>query len=151
MARRTRLILIVIILFVLILYIAIFLLTNLYGPRINDKYANEQMNVLEALLVSDNMNILESSNFVGKLEDDGQFVVWVGVVIKSSLSYNDLNLILQTMKLPETAKVTPYDLELVNKLHFSGVQKEYWGANTQNLYLVGVERKPPTFIDSRNR
>lgn len=151
MTKKIRLILIISILMLLIFCLLTFLITNLYGPRTNDAFAKKLINILETIQMPDGIDRLETSGFVGKLKDDGQFIIWVGIAIKTDKTPQELETVLKAIPAFEKAEILPYELDLANKLHFSGIQKELVGTEVKDIYIVGVTTKPRTIFDKRNK
>lgn len=145
MVKKTRLILITGILILLVLC-AFIIFNNVYGPHANDAFAKEKINILESVDMPDDIKKIETTDFIGKRESGGQFLVWIWIAIKTDLTIQELEVNIKTIPEFEKAEIFSYELNLANKLGFTGIQK----TDVQGVYLVGVAFKPLTIFDKRN-
>ena len=148
--KKVRLLLFVGILILLIVCSAIYLVSNFFGPKANDAFAKEKIDVLESVSMPDGIRIVDTTTFIGKRKNDEQFIVWVGIAIKTSLAKQELELSIKTLPEFEKAEIFPYELVLANELNFTGIQKEVMGTDSKDVYLVGITLKPKTIFDKRN-
>ena len=151
MTKKSRIILVTVILILLIIYSAFLLVNNIYGPEANDKVANEKRNMIKSIVMPAEIIIRETTDFIGKWENDEQFIIWVGTVIETDLSKQELELAIKALPEFEKAEIFPYELALANKLRFTGIQKEVWGTDAEGIYIIVIEVEPKTTFDKRNK
>jgi len=148
--RKKRLLLIAGSLIILTIYLVIFLVNNLYGPQANDDFAKEKIRMLESLTLPDKIKMIGTTDFIGKQESDGQFIIRVGIAVKSHLTIQELESSIKTLPEFENAEIFLYELHLANEYGFTGIQKEVWGTETKDNYLVSIIFEPRTIFDKRN-
>lgn len=123
------------------------------GAGVNDRYKEALWERYFGAGQTDGLEVLESSDYCGIEESSGEFIVWVGVVIRSGFSQGELEALLeQRYEGTVDVRCVPYDAAFANSHGFTGIQKETTGLeSTKGYYFIGITFEPKTKIDKRNK
>ena len=121
------------------------------GPKLNDNYTKKRLHILKEIRLPAKTTAEEFSSFVGYSDTEKKFIVWIGFAVKTEMTISELDKKIHSISGLENALIVPYNDKTANQRNFTGIQKEITDQTADNYYIIGVELKPATSFDKRNK